>query len=353
MTFAEKEQYDKFNIKYLSSKIAGDRYNNDIEIKNKIMDNIKKEQEENEKCNIINNFLEQYKNKAITETILNNDIKIHEYYDYCDLLNDSSFNYECPICNKINTFEETYSCENCEKLVCDNCVESKNINCGIKNCSYCRKSHCYNLETFMYCTNCFIDDNLDFYNTYKDTIITADILNENKSNLDFYELEEYELKYNCPICLTTTDLNSTNMCNKCDDYICNDCSNTVINNDECLNNNCRFCREGLCRYSYNECVCNSCYNEYDYNSDNISYDNSEDENSNDENNKINLKIRCTSPCNEASNKDNECNICYIYEKKYACVPCGHRCMCGNCANKINDRCPICKEQIKDIIKIYL
>ena len=205
----------------------------------------------------------------------------------------------------------------------------------------------------MYCTNCFIDDNLDFYNTYKDTIITADILNENKSNLDFYELEEYELKYNCPICLTTTDLNSTNMCNKCDDYICNDCSNTVINNDECLNNNCRFCREGLCRYSYNECVCNSCYNEYDYNSDNISYDNSEDENSNDENNKINLKIRCTSPCNEASNKDNECNICYIYEKKYACVPCGHRCMCGNCANKINDRCPICKEQIKDIIKIYL
>ena len=208
----------------------------------------------------------------------------------------------------------------------------------------------------MYCTSCYIDYNLNYYNNYKDNVITSEILNENKDNLDFYELESYELQYNCPNCLITTNLNSTNMCDNCEDYICNDCSNTIINNEECLNNNCRFCREGRCRYSYNECICNNCYNDYDC--DNIIYDNSEDDNSEDDNsedesNTINLKIRCTSPCNEASNTENECNICYTYEKKYACIPCGHRCMCGNCANKINDNCPICKEKIKDIIKIYL
>ena len=220
--------------------------------------------------------MEQYKNILITKTILNNDIKTHEYYDYCDLLHDSSFNYECPLCNKINNFEETYNCERCEKLVCENCVDCKNDTCGIKNCNYCRNGHCFNNQTFMYCTDCFINDNLNFYNTYKDTIITSDILNENKDNLDFYELESYELesyelKYKCPNCLITTNLNSTNMCDNCDNYICNDCSNTVINNDECLNYNCKYCREGRCRYSYNECVCNNCYNEYEYNGDNNDY----------------------------------------------------------------------------------
>ena len=65
-----------------------------------------------------------------------------------------------------------------------------------------------------------------------------------------------------------------------------------------------------------------------------------------------LKIRSSSPCIKAIKVENECNICYINEKKYACVPCGHMCMCGICANKINDKCPICKNTITDIIKIY-
>ena len=329
-------------------------YNTNIEIQNKIMDNKKKKDIINEKYDIMDKFLEQYRNITITESILNNDIKTHEHYKYSCLF-DNSFNYECPICNQINNFEETYSCECCKKLVCDNCTDSRDIECGIKNCYYCRNGHCFNQKTIMYCTDCYVDNNLVFYNTYKDAIITSDILNENKENLNFYELESYELKYNCPICLITVNLNSTNMCIKCDDYICNDCFDTVLNKNDCLNNNCKFCREGTCRYSYNECICNRCYNDnnydnYDnnYDSDDISYESEEDKIKTPK-----IKIRCISPCNEATNTENECNICYINEKKYACIPCGHMCMCGNCANKINDKCPICKETIKDIIKIYL
>ena len=36
LTFAEKEQYDKFNIKYNSLKNAKDRYNDDTIIRNKL-----------------------------------------------------------------------------------------------------------------------------------------------------------------------------------------------------------------------------------------------------------------------------------------------------------------------------
>ena len=42
----------------------------------------------------------------------------------------------------------------------------------------------------------------------------------------------------------------------------------------------------------------------------------------------------------------------VNKKKYACIPCGHLCMCGNCANQISNKCPICKNKFIDIIKIF-
>jgi len=62
--------------------------------------------------------------------------------------------------------------------------------------------------------------------------------------------------------------------------------------------------------------------------------------------------RSDSPVEPATDKSNECNICYINKKNYACIPCGHLCMCKICASKITEKCPICNIKITHITKIF-
>ena len=58
----------------------------------------------------------------------------------------------------------------------------------------------------------------------------------------------------------------------------------------------------------------------------------------------------------ADNASNECTVCW--EKPPNCViyTCGHMCMCYECAVDIKNNqgalCPICRQEIKDIIKIF-
>lgn len=53
---------------------------------------------------------------------------------------------------------------------------------------------------------------------------------------------------------------------------------------------------------------------------------------------------------------NECTVCY--EKQVDCVlyTCGHMCVCYDCAMDVKQNrgalCPICRQHIKDIIKIF-
>jgi hypothetical protein len=62
--------------------------------------------------------------------------------------------------------------------------------------------------------------------------------------------------------------------------------------------------------------------------------------------------RSDSPIEPATDKLNECNICYTNKKNYACIPCGHLCMCKVCASKITEKCPICNIKITHITKIF-
>ena len=53
----------------------------------------------------------------------------------------------------------------------------------------------------------------------------------------------------------------------------------------------------------------------------------------------------------------ECVICYQNRKDTAFYPCGHTCLCFDCAQRFNREathrvCPICRNRIKDTIKIY-
>ncbi|GFS49950.1 protein neuralized [Nephila pilipes] len=53
---------------------------------------------------------------------------------------------------------------------------------------------------------------------------------------------------------------------------------------------------------------------------------------------------------------NECVICFGEQVDCAIYRCGHMCMCYTCASKLknssNDQCPICREVIQDVIRIY-
>jgi len=49
---------------------------------------------------------------------------------------------------------------------------------------------------------------------------------------------------------------------------------------------------------------------------------------------------------------NCCDICLSNQKTHACLPCGHKCLCSDCAYQITNRCPICNNLITNVIRIF-
>ncbi|KAK3095851.1 hypothetical protein FSP39_020003 [Pinctada imbricata] len=58
----------------------------------------------------------------------------------------------------------------------------------------------------------------------------------------------------------------------------------------------------------------------------------------------------------ADNEANECTVCYERAVNAVLYTCGHMCMCYECAIVVKNNkgalCPICRQHIKDVIKIY-
>lgn len=51
-------------------------------------------------------------------------------------------------------------------------------------------------------------------------------------------------------------------------------------------------------------------------------------------------------------EQNECIVCMDCSIEFACVPCGHLCLCSECASQINDHCPLCRNNIESVLRIY-
>ena len=56
-------------------------------------------------------------------------------------------------------------------------------------------------------------------------------------------------------------------------------------------------------------------------------------------------------------KNNMCVICLDKERDSIFYPCGHECVCQPCGKQFMDKaaqkmCPICRNRIKDIIKVF-
>lgn len=48
----------------------------------------------------------------------------------------------------------------------------------------------------------------------------------------------------------------------------------------------------------------------------------------------------------------KCKICFTREVNTVLVPCGHNAICEQCSEMIRDKCPICRNAVSQIVKIY-
>merc|ERR1712228_67609 len=51
-------------------------------------------------------------------------------------------------------------------------------------------------------------------------------------------------------------------------------------------------------------------------------------------------------------RQKECVICLDNKRTHCCVPCGHKCLCEQCKDLTNGKCPICQRAIDSFIKVY-
>jgi hypothetical protein len=56
---------------------------------------------------------------------------------------------------------------------------------------------------------------------------------------------------------------------------------------------------------------------------------------------------------EAEQENNDCVICFDKNKTHAIIPCGHHCVCGECAKILaGNNCPICRCKVEGAIHIF-
>merc|ERR1711969_478799 len=47
----------------------------------------------------------------------------------------------------------------------------------------------------------------------------------------------------------------------------------------------------------------------------------------------------------------KCTVCYTWDQKVACVPCGHV-FCQSCADRGRRRCHTCRQAVNDLMRVY-
>lgn len=62
--------------------------------------------------------------------------------------------------------------------------------------------------------------------------------------------------------------------------------------------------------------------------------------------------RTWQPHDSPSAHDGACCVCLGAPREYACVPCGHLCLCEQCSTQIQLCCPMCRTVVRSCIRIY-
>ena len=87
--------------------------------------------------------------------------------------------------------------------------------------------------------------------------------------------------------------------------------------------------------------------------------NDEDDETETENVQIslsNLHLNASTSINDDSVSaatESQCIVCMSAERSHAMIPCGHKCLCINCAtDKVFNECPMCRASVQCIYEIY-
>ena len=289
---------------------------------------IKKKNKENKK----NMFLIM---NSIDDDIMTND-KLKEYIpvinnDLMEMLIDY-VNYVCGTCNSLCELEDIYYCKYCEIYKCIDCMLYECTICDNNNCIY-PQNFCKN--TLFKCIDCGYKIINDFNKKNNDEKITSKAMISNNIDIVDFENKHCDKIFCCEICNEDINLthNKISKCNTCKDFFCKNCgvftykSNNFFNNDE-----------NIIMFTCKNC---SIIN------DKIITNNNDDI--------IIIKPRAFTKLEKdilAKDEYEECAICYTNKKIFACIPCGHLCLCYKCKNNIEPKCPICNEETDSIVKIF-
>jgi hypothetical protein len=301
--------------------------------------------------------IENMKKKSLTfkiKTIMkdvNNKIIINEILtQYRHLITDDVYKwfyfhniyYNCQ-CNELCEIDEIFRCDICNHYKCFNCMSGSSEYCNDNNCEIpeklCDKSH-------FKCNDCLNKKLNDFVLKNKDTIITSNTLKDDKLNITEFTTSYCNYIFNCGICNENVNLtaNKISKCSNCNDFYCIACGYLYKNNN-CLltfvNGEIKVLSESdddsdMNDYKY-DFLCNNCYKD--------------NKNHNKQYTKPHSFIKLEFDT-IANSKDEECVICYTHKKQYACIPCGHLCLCYECKNNTASKCPICNEELDGIYKIF-
>jgi hypothetical protein len=278
--------------------------------------------------------------KLIEEPFLTNEmLKMYGTQITTDLLNilmDRGIHTQCIACNDLCEIEDVFFCKYCENYKCFECVLYACTVCEDLNCDYannlCKK-------TLFKCNECgrkLIDE---FTKKNECEKITSQLLITNGVDILDFENKYCDKIFNCGICKEDVNLtpNKISKCDTCKEFCCK---------------NCGFYTCSEIDTSYDDAkiifTCANCEDNAKKNKKNkIKVQNVGDV--------IIVKARAFTKLEKdtlALSADEECTICYTNKKTFACIPCGHLCLCYKCKNSIEEKCPLCNEKIDSIVKIF-
>ena len=58
--------------------------------------------------------------------------------------------------------------------------------------------------------------------------------------------------------------------------------------------------------------------------------------------------------NEGDSDDGGCTICMERGSTHVIVPCGHKCVCDQCARgyRAGSNCPICRGRVQSVVRVF-
>jgi hypothetical protein len=336
----------------------------------------------------------------------NKEIFTIKFCEFVDKKNQIIFLCEC---GKASDADLVIKCSNCEQYKGEECIEYCKKSCDLKTCEY-DDYLCDNSQWI--CTTCNKNLMDKFKEKYEGQIITSDILLANEINLN--HLGFTSNIFYCSTCKENVNLiyEKVSQCLQCKKFSCAGCGSFYIDKFKTSDTDnspipfyCLDCVNAIIKKgekNMGKANNSNNYNDPDnpddwvYSDELLDSDNSDDsddsydlDDSDDSDdlddwdntdNSFNLYLGYFSPFvpNElsdtkklnpknfvkfppfvklesdslASTKSEECSICYTNKKSYACVPCGHLCLCYKCSNQINGKCPLCNVSYDEIIRIY-